>query len=100
MEVFGIAEPHLVAIALNADAEIAMVIRDDGGANGAATNHDFAKKLSRAEQREVVYVDVPENIARHSMRQLGVPASLVEGLLGECRRRAAADAPPGAAPRR
>jgi len=37
--------------------------------------------LSRVTKRPVVYVDVPENIARQAMLQLGMPASLVEGLL-------------------
>lgn len=75
-------EPELVAMTFNGTSEIAMVIRDDGDSNGATANHDAAKTLSRIHQQPVVYVDVPENIARLSMRQLGVPASLIEGLLG------------------
>ncbi|HSP14769.1 MAG TPA: hypothetical protein VLV78_08455 [Thermoanaerobaculia bacterium] len=63
---------------------VAMVIAVDGGAaraTAAGSNHEIARTLSRIAGRPVVYVDVPENIARQSMRQLGMPASLIEGLL-------------------
>ena len=49
--------------------------------NDAASNHEVVKILSRIAKLPVVYVDVPENIARQSMRQLGMPAALIEGLL-------------------
>jgi hypothetical protein len=78
--------PELVAMAFNGECaqEIAIVIDDDGKPfdfSSAASNHDVAKLLSRATKRSVVYVDAPQNIARHSMLRLGLPAALVEGLL-------------------
>jgi len=74
---------QLIAMAYNCKsaAEIAIVITDDGKATSVKSNHDVAKMLSRVTKRPVVYVDVPENIARQAMLQLGMPASLVEGLL-------------------
>jgi len=74
---------ELVAMAYNmtSAAEVAMVITDDGKPGAMASNHDVAKRLSRITKRPVVYVDVPENTARVSMRELGMPASLIEGLL-------------------
>jgi hypothetical protein len=63
---------------------MAMVVSDDGDPDPltpAASNHEIARMLSQMTKRPVVYVDVPENIARQSMRQLGMPASLVEALL-------------------
>jgi hypothetical protein len=64
-----------------------MVVTDDGTATDfeVVSNHQVAQALSRITRRPVVYVDVPENIARQSMRELGMPASLVEGLLGRTR---------------
>jgi len=74
---------ELVAMAYNVTsaAEVAIVIMDDGKPGAITSNHDVAKKLSRITKRPVVYVDVPENMARVSMRELGMPASLIEGLL-------------------
>ncbi len=74
---------ELVAMAYNVTsaAEVAIVITDDGEASTISSNHDVAKLLSRITQRPVVYVDVPENMARVSMREIGIPASLIEALL-------------------
>ncbi len=63
---------------------VAAVVADDGIASrltAASSNHEIARALSRITKRPVVYIDVPENIARQSMRQLGMPASLIEVLL-------------------
>jgi hypothetical protein len=63
---------------------VATVITDDGKADNfvdLASNDQVVKILSRMAKLPVVYVDLPENIARHSMRQLGMPVSLIEGLL-------------------
>ena len=49
--------------------------------NDAESNQQAVTMLSRVTRLPVVYVDVTKNIARQSMRQLGVPASLIEGLL-------------------
>ncbi len=74
---------QLIAMVFNVTsaAEIAIVIADDGKPSDVTSNPDVAKLLSRITKRPVVYVDVPENIARVSMRQLGMPPSLIEGLL-------------------
>ncbi len=74
---------ELVAMAYNVTsaAEVAIVITDDGKPGAIASNHDVAKQLSRITKRPVVYVDLPENMARVSMREIGMPASLIEGLL-------------------
>ncbi|HYS54345.1 MAG TPA: hypothetical protein VER58_11355 [Thermoanaerobaculia bacterium] len=82
---------QLIAKAFNVKraSDIAMVVTDDGKADDCIapmSNHDAARMLSRITKRPVVYVDVPENIARQSMRHLGMPASLVEALLRDDRR--------------
>jgi hypothetical protein len=82
VQVVAALVPQIVAKAFNARAamEIAMVVNDDGKPGEIASNYDAAKMLSRMTKRPVVYVDVADNIARHSMRQLGMPASLVKAL--------------------
>jgi hypothetical protein len=82
-KIVGARLPQLVAKEFNAtrSSDIAMVINDDGKINELTSNYDAARMLARITRHPVVYVDVPENIARQSMRELGVPASLIEGLL-------------------
>jgi hypothetical protein len=63
---------------------VAVIVTDDGRRDDLSeptANHQVMKVLSRITKRPVVYIDGSKNIARHSMRQLGVPASLIEGLL-------------------
>src|SRR6266852_4506586 len=63
---------------------MATVIFDDGKTDRVregASNHQAVELLSRITRRPVIYVDVRENIERQSMRELGMPASLIEGLL-------------------
>ena len=69
------------AVEARSGGTAAMVVTDDDRARPGHTNYEIARALSRVTQRPVVYVDAVENVVRTSMRQLGMPASLVEGLL-------------------
>jgi hypothetical protein len=45
------------------------------------SNYEIAKILSIITERKINYHDIPEDVARQSMRGLGMPAVLVEALL-------------------
>ena len=47
----------------------------------ALTNHDVAGILSRSAGRTIEYVDVSDGVARRSMAELGLPATVIDGLL-------------------
>lgn len=49
------------------------------------SNHELARMLSRIADRPIIYIDAPENIARESMRQLGMPKRLIDTLRTEAR---------------
>jgi hypothetical protein len=69
-----------------------IIVATDAASPERETNHEIAKTLSRITKRPVIYIDRPENIERSSMRQLGMPATLVEGLLQHCTTTAQASA--------
>lgn len=69
---------------LGRDDIVAAIVTDDGRLDDLsepAENRQVMKLVSRITKRPVIYIDEATNIARHSMRQLGMPASLIEGLL-------------------
>ena len=47
----------------------------------AISNYQIAKILSRLTGRAINYVDVPEDTARRSMKDMGMPESIVEALM-------------------
>jgi hypothetical protein len=96
--VFGLRRGETnTAVNLSSRGEmVATVVTDDRAADDrieAASNYQAAKHLSRITRRPVVYVDVPDKIAMQSMRQLGMPASLIKGLLNVEGRRPIVHAP-------
>ena len=71
-------------LAPSRDDIVAAIVADDARGNDLnepAGKHQVMKLLSRITKRPVIYIDEATNIARHSMRRLGMPASLIEGLL-------------------
>jgi uncharacterized protein YbjT (DUF2867 family) len=47
----------------------------------AISNYRIAEILSRVTGRKISYVDVPEDVARKSMKDMGMPDAIVEALL-------------------